>query len=117
MPSVRELGKNTEIREYRSVLPVISLGHNPIPIAKTGIRAIPGLVRSPFQIEAWPRVEVGRKVYVQETQIQGMRNVLAAIKNSHRLVISVTLLQRAAAVEIERAPVIPAPPRTSRKVD
>jgi len=96
------------------VLHVVGLGRAPIPVAENEIQAIQRLVSSPLQAEPWPYVEAGQTVYVQEGPLQGVEGILLAIKNSHRLVISITLLKRAVAVEIERAAVTATAPRTSR---
>lgn len=99
------------------VLHVVGVGRTPMPVAETEIQAIQRLVSSPLQAEPWPYVEVGQTVCVQEGPLQGVEGILLAIKNSHRLVISVTLLKRAVAVEIERDSVIPAEPRHPRRAD
>lgn len=99
------------------VLHVVGLGRIPMPVAETEIQAIQKLVNSPVQAEPWPYVEVGQTVYVQEGPLQGVEGILLAIKNGHRLVISVTLLKRAVAVEIERASVTPTAPRSLRMAD
>jgi transcription antitermination factor NusG len=99
------------------VLQVVGLGRTPMPVAESEIQAIQRLVSSPLQAEPWPYVEVGQTVYVQEGPLQGVEGILLAIKNSHRLVISVTLLKRAVAVEIERGSVVATAPRTSRIAD
>jgi transcription antitermination factor NusG len=99
------------------VLHVVGIGHTPVPVDETEIQAIQRLVNSPLQGEPWPYVEVGQTVYVQEGPLQGVEGILLAIKNGHRLVISVSLLKRAVAVEIERTSVIPTAPRGSRMAD
>jgi transcription elongation factor/antiterminator RfaH len=99
------------------VLQVVGLGRTPIPVKDAEIHAIRRLVSSPLHAEPWPFVEVGQTVYVQEGPLQGVEGVLLAFKNSHRLVLSVTLLQRSVAVEIERASVVPTPARPVRMAD
>jgi transcription antitermination factor NusG len=99
------------------VLHVVGLGRTPIPVAETEIQAIQRLVNSPLAAEPWPYVEVGQTVCVQEGPLRGVEGILLAIKNGHRLVISVTLLKRAVAVEIERTSVLPTAWQSSRMVD
>jgi transcriptional antiterminator NusG len=91
------------------VLHVVGLGRAPIPVEDSEIEAIRCLIRSPLQPEPWPYLEVGQNVYIQDGPLQGITGKLVAVKNGHRLVLSVTLLKRAVAVEIDRNWVMPAP--------
>lgn len=99
------------------VVQVVGFGPTPHPIAEAEIAALQRLVNSPLQAEPWPYVQAGQTVYVREGPLQGVEGILLAIKNGHRLVLSVTLLQRAVAVEIDRAWVTATAPRRPRAED
>ena len=85
------------------VMHVVGLGQIPVPVKTDEIDAIRRLVNSPLGPQPWPFIEAGQRVLIQEGPLQGMEGTLLTVKNSHRLVISVALLQRSVAVEIDRS--------------
>ena len=84
------------------VLHVVGSGRAPIPIDRAEMEAVRHLAESQLPAEPHPYLEVGQKVYIQEGPLIGTVGILLANKNSHRLIVSVTLLRRAVAVEINR---------------
>src|SRR6266550_174131 len=54
-------------------------------------------------IHPWPFLKVGEIVRVEEGPLRGLEGVLLNFKGRYRLVLSVTLLQRSVAVEVESA--------------
>jgi hypothetical protein len=55
------------------------------------------------QAEPWPYLEIGERVRIEDTALQGLEGILIAFKGRRRVVVSVTLLQRSVALEIDRA--------------
>jgi transcription antitermination factor NusG len=92
------------------VLHVVGIGRMPVPVADGEIDGIRTMVASSLPLEPWPYPELGQRVYIRGGPLQGLMGILAGVKNKHRLVLSVTLLRRAVAVEIERGWAAPAPP-------
>ena len=84
------------------VLHVVGSGRAPISIDRAEMEAVRHLAQSQLRAEPHPYLEVGQKVYIQEGPLVGTVGILLAKKNSHRVIISVTLLRRAVAVEIDR---------------
>jgi len=84
------------------VLHVVGSGRAPIPIDRGEMDAVRQLAESPLRAEPHPYLEVGQKVYIQEGPLAGTVGILLARKNSHRVIISVTLLRRSVSVEIDR---------------
>jgi transcription antitermination factor NusG len=85
------------------VVAVVSRGRIPIPVEPAEIASIKALVSSGAKIEPWPYLEVGQRVRVEGTALQGVEGILTAFKGSRRIVVSVSLLQRSIALEIDRA--------------
>jgi len=52
--------------------------------------------------EPWPDLPAGKRVTVSKGPMQGIEGVVMRSKTPMRIVISVTLLQRAVAVEVDR---------------
>jgi hypothetical protein len=65
-------------------------------------------------MEPWPYVEIGERVRIKDDVLDGMEGILTSFKGSHRVVISVTLLRRSVALDIDRSRIIPlGSPRTT----
>lgn len=91
------------------VLYMVGVGKIPSPIDFREIEAIQCLVRSGLVAEPWPFLEIGQSVCVESGPLSGVEGVLMEVRKQHRIVLSVTLLQRSVAVEIEREWVRPIP--------
>jgi len=87
------------------VLSVVSRGRIPIPVERTEIAALQRLVSSGAQAEPWPYLVVGDRVRIESTPLRGLEGILISVKGSHRVVVSVSLLQRSVALEVDRASV------------
>jgi transcription antitermination factor NusG len=94
------------------VLHVVGYDRIPIPLDEAEMESIRRLAGSQLQAEPWPYLEIGQKVYVEKGPLQGAVGILLALKTRYRLILSVTLLKRAVAVEIDRSSVRPAETRT-----
>lgn len=84
------------------VIAVVSCGRVPLPVSETEIAAIQTIVSSGVCAEPWPYLEVGNRVRFENGALQGLTGVLIHVKGNHRIVVSVSLLRRAVAVEIDR---------------
>ena len=51
--------------------------------------------------QPWPYLEVGQRVRVNYGTLTGLEGILVNVKGNHRVVLSVTLLQRSVALEVE----------------
>jgi transcription antitermination factor NusG len=89
------------------VIQVVGYSRQPIPVEETEIEAIQALVASGIPSQPWPYLEVGEKVRIESGPLRGREGVLVEFKGTHRLILSVALLQRSVAVEIEAALVKP----------
>jgi transcription antitermination factor NusG len=69
-----------------------------------GIRS---LVKSGLAVGPWPYLREGQEVEVAHGALKGLRGILLKIKNECRLVVSVNLLRRSVAVEVDRESVRP----------
>jgi transcription antitermination factor NusG len=89
------------------VISVVGRGKTPVPVDDAEILAIQTAVGSGVQLEPWPYVELGERVRIKDDVLNGMEGILTSFKGSHRVVISVTLLRRSVALEIDRARIVP----------
>lgn len=84
------------------VVSIVSFGRNPEPVDEAEIAALQAVCRSGLAATPWPRPKVGSKVRLQEGPLKGLEGILVEDKKT-RLVLSLTLLQRSVAVEIDQA--------------
>ncbi len=81
---------------------VVGIGKIPMPIDEHEINDVRAVVESGTHFEPWPFLQVGQTVRVENGPLTGTEGLVARVKDSYRLVISVNLLQRSVAVEIDR---------------
>ena len=84
------------------VLHFVGIGKVPVPIDEGEIAAIQAATRAGLSAEPWPFLQVGQRVRLEEGPLAGVEGFLSEIRKQHRLIVSVTLLQRSVAVEIQR---------------
>ncbi len=84
------------------IVHVVGFGSKPEPIQEEEVVAIQRFVTSGLPIEPWPFLKVGESVVVERGSLAGLEGILVEIKNRFRLVVSLTLLQRSVAVELDR---------------
>jgi transcription antitermination factor NusG len=93
------------------VTQIVGCKRVPIPVDEAEISAIRALVAACVPSSPCPFLEIGRKVRIEGGALSGLEGILTEIKGKRRLVLSITLLQRSVAVEIDQemvAPVMPA---------
>jgi len=89
------------------ILQIVGNGRIAIPIADEEISAIQAAVRSGLPHQPWPFIEVGERVRVTYGTLAGLEGILVNFKGDHRVVLSVSLLQRSVALEVELAWLVP----------
>jgi len=79
------------------------VGYNRIPVAvdENEIEAIRALVTSGVPNFPCAYLDVGSRVRIESGALRGIEGILTDLKGKRRLVLSVTLLQRSVAVEID----------------
>lgn len=82
---------------------IVSVGRTPIPVAEAEIEAVHRVVDSGLAAEPWPFLSAGCRVAIERGPLAGLEGILTRFAGAHRLVVSVNLLQRAVAVEIDGA--------------
>jgi transcription antitermination factor NusG len=83
------------------VLQVVGYGRTAIPVSDEEIQALQLAVSTDVPKQSWPYLEVGQRVKVNYGPLTGLEGILVNVKGNHRVVLSVTLLQRSVAMEVE----------------
>jgi transcription antitermination factor NusG len=85
---------------------IVGFGREPHPVDPLEILAVQAVMRSGLLARPHPFLRVGQKVRVQAGPLASLEGILVATKSDHRLVVSVSLLQRSIAAEIDSAHVV-----------
>jgi len=89
------------------VLQIVGNGSTAIPVPESELSAIQTAVASGLPHQPWPYIEVGEKVRVARGTLAGLEGILVNFKGNHRVVLSVGLLQRSVALEVDLAWLVP----------
>ncbi len=84
------------------VVSIISCGKVPVPIPEIEIDAIQAILRSGNIVEPCPYLREGQRIRINRGSLEGLEGILLKKKAEWSMVISVTMLQRSVAVEIDR---------------
>src|SRR5258707_847544 len=82
-------------------------GMRPLPVEDSEIDAIQRVISSGLRAEPWPYLEVGQQVRIEDGALSGLEGILTSFRGSRRIVVSVSLLCRSVALEIDRSGVRP----------
>jgi transcription antitermination factor NusG len=85
------------------VISVVGSGRIPTAVADSEIAAIQTVVSSGLRAEPWPYLELGQRVRIENDALGGLEGILINFKGNQRIVVSVTLLRRSVALEIDRS--------------
>jgi transcription antitermination factor NusG len=110
-----DLQERLQVLRIPSVVSIVSFGREPLPVADhyiTGLRD--GLLT--HGIEPHPGLDVGDRVRITTGPMANMVGVLDRQKNAFRVVLSLEMIGRSVAVEVDFASIEPAeiPKRSSR---
>jgi Transcription antiterminator len=89
------------------VISVVGVGRTPVPVDDKEIAAIREVMNSGQDAKPWPYLHDGQKVRIKGGPLRGLCGILLSVKAEYRLILSVTLLRRSIAVEVERSAVVP----------
>jgi transcription antitermination factor NusG len=79
----------------------VGFGDQPVTIPQEEIEAVRQTLTSGSRVEPYPFLRYGDKVRINSGPLEGIEGILIRKKNSYRLVISVDLLEKSVAVEVD----------------
>lgn len=89
------------------VIRFVGIGKIPMPVDEREIAAIIAIVSAGLQAEPHPYIHIGQRVRIDRGTLSGVEGIVQLTKKPARLIVSVSLLQRSVAVEIDEAWVRP----------
>ncbi|MBE0660067.1 MAG: UpxY family transcription antiterminator [Bryobacteraceae bacterium] len=102
-----DLTDRLPIMKAPGVVGLVGVGRSPVPVPAVEVERVRRMVSSGLLVTPWPYLKVGQQVLIERGPLAGLEGILERVKNKLRIVVSVTLLQRAVAAEIDRAWVRP----------
>lgn len=92
-----------QVLQVPGVAKLVGFNGAPAALPSEEIEALRANLASGVRIEPHPYLSAGRRVRVKYGPLAGMQGILVRRKNSTRLVVSVDLIQRAIAVDMDEA--------------
>lgn len=83
------------------VIRIVSFCGRPTPIPDSDIESVRKLAECAQMARPWPYSRVGQEVVVKSGPLRGMVGNVVAVKNKYRIIVSIHLLQRSIAAEID----------------
>ena len=82
---------------------IVSAGRMPIAVPDEEIEAVRTVLASGLGAQPWPFIAVGSTIRLERGPLAGLEGLVTSADKIDRLVVSVSLLQRSVAVEIDRS--------------
>jgi transcriptional antiterminator NusG len=102
-----DTGKRLPILMTPGVVGVVGRGSRPQPVDDTEIASIRTIALAGRPVQPWPFLRVGQRIRLQAGPLAGAEGIFLRVKDEFHLVVSITLLQRAVSVVIEKEAVSP----------
>ena len=89
------------------VVGVVGRGNRAEPVNDTEIASIRTIALGGRPVQPWPFLRMGQRIRLQAGPLAGAEGIFLRVKDEYHLVVSITLLQRAVSVVIEKDAVAP----------
>ena len=93
--------------EIRSVVRLVGFGGSPTPLSDAEIDVMRSVLSQGLRIEPHPYLTIGQRVRLTTGPFAGLEGVLKRKKNRLRVVVSLELIERSIAIDIDAADVLP----------
>jgi transcription antitermination factor NusG len=85
----------------------VGIGKTPAVVDDSEIATLQAVARSGTRVTPWPFLQVGQRLRIERGPLRDLEGIVISCKGSRRLIVSVSLLQRSVAVELDREAVHP----------
>ncbi len=89
------------------VVGVVGRGNRPEPVDDTEIDFIRTVTLAGRSVQPWPFLRLGQRIRMQSGPLTGIEGIFLRVQDEDHVIVSVTLLQRAVSVVIEKDSVSP----------
>ena len=102
-----DANKRLPILMTPGVVSVVGRGNRAEPVDDTEIASIRTIALAGRPVQPWPFLRMGQRIRLQAGPLAGTEGIFLRVKDEYHLVVSITLLQRAVSVVIEKDAVAP----------
>src|SRR5207237_10411693 len=96
------LEKRLPVLTIPGVAYIVGTRSSPLPVDPDELAAIRRIAESSSAVEPWPFLAVGQTVMLEDGPLRGLRGKLISVSDQLKVIVSVSLLQRSIAVEVDR---------------
>ena len=97
-----DIGQRLPLLLVPGVLSIVGAGKVPETVPESQISSLQKVIASGMQCGPWPFLQTGQSIAVQRGPLAGLQGTVIEVKSSLRLVVSLPLLHRSVAVEVDR---------------
>jgi transcription antitermination factor NusG len=97
-----DLHDRTSILTTPGVMQVLGAGNIPIALPDPEIASLQTAIRARFPVQPFPFIQVGQRLRIEQGALAGVEGIVMSFKQTLRLVLSITLLQKSVLLEIAR---------------
>jgi transcription antitermination factor NusG len=102
-----DLKERMRVLQLPSVVRFVSFNGQPAPLPDGEIEAISNGLASGIRAQPYPHLKVGRRVRIRSGPLAGAEGILLRTKDKCRVVLSIDLIMRSVAVEVDAADLEP----------
>lgn len=88
------------------VMGIVGFGGKATPLDEGEMAAIRRVIELGIAAEPWKYVQSGQRVRIEQGALAGMEGVFVEARKKHKVLLSLTLLQRTIAIQIDSASVV-----------
>src|SRR6266702_3964885 len=99
--------RRTPILSTPGVISIVSVARKPVPVDDVEIFSLQSAIIAQLPLERCGFVETGQRVRIIHGALSGIEGIVLEVRNSLRLVLSITLLQRSVQLEIDASWIAP----------
>jgi transcription antitermination factor NusG len=102
-----DYNRRVEVLRTPGVRSIVSFSGEAAPISDFEIERVRRMLAAGCPVEPWPFLCSGQQVRVRSGPFSGIEGILVEARDACRVVVSLELLQRSVAVQIDRAAIAP----------
>jgi transcription antitermination factor NusG len=95
--------RRVDVLKIPGVVNFVGVGKHPLPVDERELEVIRKLIATSSSLCEWPYTEINQRVVIERGPLVGIEGVVVSGKNSSRVVVSITLLRRSVATEVDIA--------------
>jgi transcription antitermination factor NusG len=95
------ISERVRIVRTPGVARIVGFAGSPAPVPELQIESIRAALASRLPLSPWPYLKAGDRVRIERGPLRGVEGTLLQLKDGLRLILSVEMLQRSLAVEVE----------------